>query len=133
MKIEVIVSGLNMGKIGDYSFYMDKNAYKKISSTITASFGSFKPIKGQKVLTDSGGYEEKLSLNGVLIVQPLDQLETLKDMVKARKVLRFTTVQDDIEVVINSINTVKEYFTDSGEHTVASYNLQLEVVYDEIQ
>ncbi len=133
MSLSSLINGMNMGKIGDFVFYIDKNAYKKISQTITATHGSFKPIKGQEVLSDSGGYEVKLTLNGVLVVQPLNALKKLEQYAKDREPLRFTTLQNDMEVVITSINTVKEQFTDNGSQTVTTYNLSLKEVFNDIQ
>jgi len=131
-EIENIVSGLSMGKLGEFAFYMDKNAYKKISQTLSATFGSFKPIKGQERISDAGGYENKLSLNGVLVVQPLNALNSLEDYLKARESLRFTTLNDDIEVLLTNLNITKEHFTDDGNYTVQTYNLSLKEVYDDI-
>jgi len=129
---ENLTSGLSMGKLGDFEFFMDKNAYEKISQTITASFGSFKPIKGQEQLSDSGGFESKISMNGVLVVQPLDALKKLEDFTKKREPIRFTTLENDIDVVITSLATTKKNFLDDGKHTVQTYNLSLKEVYDEL-
>ncbi len=130
--LEVLTNGLSMGKLGEFSFYMDKNAYKKISQTITATNGTFKPIKGQERVSDSGGYERKISLNGVLVVQPLDALKTLDDYTTTREPIRFTTLTDDIEVLISTLTTTKEHFIDDGSYTVQTYNLSLKEVYDEV-
>jgi len=130
--LKSLISGLSMGKLGDFEFYMHKNEYKKISQTLTATHGSFKPIKGQERITDSGGYDLKLSLNGVLVVQPLDALKTLEDYLIAREPIRFTTLNDDIEVLITSLNITQEHFTDDGNYTVQTYNLSLKEVYDEV-
>jgi len=130
--LEVLTNGLSMGKLGEFSFYMDKNEYKKISQTLTATNGTFKPIKGQERVSDSGGYENKISLNGVLVVQPLDALKTLEDYTKAREPIRFTTLSDDIEVLISTLTTTKEHFIDDGSYTVQTYNLSLKEVYDEV-
>ncbi len=128
-----LTNGLSMGKLGEYKFYMNKNAYKKISHSLTNSFGSFKPIKGQEIKTDSGGYSRKISLNGVLVVQSLDALDDLEADFIAREVLRFTTLTADYEVLIMSLNMVQEQFTDDGKYTVQTYNLSLEEVYNELQ
>jgi hypothetical protein len=128
-----LTNGKSMGKLGDYEFYMHKNDYKKISHNFTATFGSFKPIKGQEIKTDSGGYSRKISLNGVLVLEPLDSLKSLEADFKAREPLRFTTLTDDIEVLITSLNIVQEHFVDDGRFTVQTYNLSLEEVYDELQ
>ena len=131
-EIENLTKGLSMGKLGEFAFYMDKNAYKKISKTLTATHGTFKPIKGQERISDSGGYSQTLSLNGVLVVQPLDALKTLEDYLIAREPIRFTTLNDDIEILFTSLNITQEHFTDDGNYTVQTYNLSLKEVYDEI-
>jgi len=130
--LEVLTNGLSMGKLGEFSFYMDKNEYKKISKTLTATHGSFKPIKGQERISDSGGYSQTLSLNGVLVVQPLDALKTLEDYLIAREPIRFTTLNDDIEILFTSLNITQEHFIDDGNYTVQTYNLSLKEVYDEV-
>jgi len=89
---------MNMGKLGNFTFYIKKNEYKKLTETFSVSFGSFKPIKGQETLTDSGGYEHKITLNGVAVVQPIGSLKTLESMAKNREVIRLTTVDIDIDV-----------------------------------
>lgn len=131
-KLKDLTSGSEMGKLGEFAFYMKKNAYKKITKTLTATFGSFKPIKGQERISDAGGYEGKLSLNGVLVLCPLDALKTLEDYCEAREPIRFTTLNDDIEVLITSLNITQEHFLDDGNYTVQTYSLSLKEVYDEI-
>jgi hypothetical protein len=131
--IEKLTNGKSMGKLGDYEFFMNKNDYKKISHSFTATFGSFKPIKGQEVISDSGGYDRKISLNGVLVLEPLDSLKSLEADFRTRRPLRFTTLTDDIEVLIMSLNIVQEHFIDDGRYTVQTYNLSLEEVYNELQ
>jgi phage protein U len=132
MTLSELINGQSMGKLGEFEFYMSKNAYKKISQDITATFGSFTPIKGQERLSDSGGYDRKISLDGVLVVQPLDSLKTLEDYVTKREPIRFTTLNHDIEVVIPSLNMTQEHFLDDGNFTVQNYNLSLKEVYDEL-
>lgn len=127
-----LFNGLSMGKLGDFEFYMSKNAYKKISQTLTAEHGSFKPIKGQERFNASGGWDRKISLDGVLVVQPLDALKTLEDYLIAREPIRFTTLNHDFEVLISSLNITQEHFLDDGNYTVQTYNLSLKEVYDEL-
>jgi phage protein U len=127
-----LTSGSEMGKLGDFVFYMKKNEYEKISQTLTASFGSYKPIKGQERLSKVGGYENKISLNGVLVLCPLKSLETLEDYLKARKPLDLTTLTDDIKVVITSLTITQSHFLDNGNFTAQTYSLSLKEVYDEI-
>jgi hypothetical protein len=134
-KIKKLTTGYDMGKLGDYSFYMKKNEYKKISQSFTATFGSFKPINGQERLSDSGGYSRTISLNGVLVVQPLDALKTLEDYLKARELIRFTPLFTDIDVVITSLNITQSNFigtVDGVNATVQTYNISLKEVYDDI-
>jgi len=131
--LDSLTNGMEMGKLGEFAFYIDKNKYKKISQSLTATHGSFTPIKGQKLLTDSGGYERKITLNGVLVVQPTDALKPLEDYLIARDPIRFTTLQHDLDVVINSLNTTEEHFLDDGRFTVQTYNLSLEESFDELQ
>jgi hypothetical protein len=136
-KIKKLTTGYDMGKLGDYSFYMKKNEYKKISQSFTATFGSFKPINGQERLSDSGGYSRTISLNGVLVVQPLDALKTLEDYLKARELIRFTSLfkNIDINVVITSLNITQSNFIDTVDGvkaTVQTYNISLKEVYDDI-
>lgn len=129
--IDNLISGKDMGKIGDFAFYMDKNQYKKISQTLTATHGEFTPVKGQKSKTDSGGYDNKFTLNGVLVLQPLNALKPLEDYLKAREPIRFTTLKHDIEVLINTLSVTEEHFLDDGKGTVQTYNLSLEEVFND--
>ena len=133
MNLGSLVDGMDMGKLGDFVFYMNKNDYKKISENLKRDYGSFKPIKGQEQLNDAGGYSRTLTLNGVLVLQPLDALKKLDDFLIDGKPLRFTTLTVDFDVVLTSLNTTKEHFTDNGSHTVINYNLSLKEVYDDIQ
>jgi len=127
-----LVSGMDMGKIGDFKFYMNTNEYQKLSKSLSATFGSYKPIKGQERLSDSGGFEQKLSLNGVLVVQPQDALKTLEDYLKTREPLEFTTLRESFKVVITNLNINQSHFLDNGDFTVQDYNLSLKEVYDEL-
>jgi hypothetical protein len=126
-----LTNGSEMGKLGHFVFYMKKNEYEKISKMLTATFGSFKPIKGQERVSDAGGYEGKISLNGVLVLCPLDALESLEDYLKARKPIRFTTLNDDVEVLLNSLTITQSHFL-NGNFTAQTYSLSLQEVYDEL-
>lgn len=128
-----LIIGKDMGKLGEFAFYMDKNEFKKISHSYSATHGEFTPVKGQKTKTDSGGHDHKITLNGVLVVQPTDALKTLEDYLKQREPIRFTTLQDDVEVLINNLNIVQEHFLDDGRFTVQTYNLSLEEVFNDLQ
>lgn len=85
-------SGVGMGKIGIYPFFMHRNAYKAIEDNLTATFGSFFPIKGQEIVTDSGGYTNNIRLNGVLVAQNINSLKPLEWYLKRREKIRFTTI-----------------------------------------
>jgi len=123
---------MNMGKLGSFTFYIKKNEYKKLTETFSVSFGSFKPIKGQEMLTDSGGYEHKITLNGVAVVQPIGSLKTLESMAKNREVIRLTTVDIDIDVVITALTLEKSHFIDDGKYTVQTYNITIKEVFNDI-
>ena len=123
---------MNMGKLGDFTFYVKKNEYKKLTESFTVSFGSFKPIKGQELLSDSGGYEHKITLNGVAVVQPIGSLKTLESIAKNREIIRLTTVDIDIDVVITALTLKKSHFIDDGKYTVQTYNITLKEVFHDI-
>ena len=125
-------AGVSMGKIGMYPFFMHTNDFKAIEESLTASFGSFKPIKGQDILSDSGGYGSSIKLNGVLVAQSLNALKPLKWYLKKREPIRFTTISFDKEVVITSLQTTKNFFTTTGAFRVQSYNIVLKEVYNDI-
>jgi len=124
--------GLVMGKLGDFTFVMHRNAYRQITKAITADFGSYKPINGQEVLTDSGGYGETITVNGVLVVQPVGALKPLEAYIKARSELRFTTITEDMTVVLTHATFNRSRFYLTGRHRVQSYNLTLKAVYNGI-
>jgi len=130
--LESLINGLSMGKLGDFEFYMHQNDYKEIAKNLTATFGSLKPAKGQEQLNKNGGYSQAISLKGVLVVQPLEALKTLEDYTKNREPIRFTTLDTDIEVIINSLNTTQKMFLDNGKFTVQNYSLSLKEIYDAI-
>ena len=133
--LQDLTSGMEMGKLGNYSFYMKKNEYEKISQSFTATFGTFKPIKGQERISNSGGYSRTISLNGVLVLCPLDSLKKLEDYLIAREPIRFTPLFTDIDVVITSLNITQSSFVGTVEGvnaTVQTYNLSLKEVYDEV-
>lgn len=120
-----------MGKIGNFSFYMNKNDYQSISKKIEANFNSYKPIDGQETLNTNGGYTQTVDLQGVLVVEPLDSLTTLENYCKDRKALRFTTLNHDLDVVITFLNITQKNFVTNGNYTVQEYSLSLKEVYDE--
>jgi phage protein U len=130
--LSTLVNGMDMGKIGDFKFYMNKNEYKKISKSLSVTFGSFKPIKGQERLSDSGGFSRTISLNGFLVLQPLDSLKSLEDYAEAREPLELTTLRESFSVVITSLNINQSHFLDNGDYTVQDYSLSLKEVYDEL-
>lgn len=130
--LQSLVSGMDMGKIGDFKFYMKKNDYQKLSKILSATFGSYKPLKGQERLSDSGGFERKINLSGVLVVQPLDALKKLEDYVEKREPLEFTTLRESYKVVITNLSINQSHFLDNGDFTVQDYNLSLKEVYDEL-
>lgn len=125
-------AGVSMGKLGSYPFFMHTNDYKVIEESLSASFGSFKPIKGQEILSDSGGYDGVIRLNGVLVAQSLHALKPLEWYLKRREAIRFTTISFDKEVVITNLQTTKNFFATTGAFRVQSYNIALKEVYNDI-
>ena len=121
-------SGVGMGKIGIYQFFMHHNAYKAIEENLNATFGSFPPIKGQEIVTDSGGYTNDIRLNGVLVAENINSLKPLEWYLKQREKIRFTTITYDVECLITSLSTTKSFFTIVGEHRVQTYNMSLKVM-----
>ena len=126
------VVGNLMGRLGYYPFSMDKNEFKKVTQTLNAEFGRYKPIKGQTLIGNSGGYTRKINLNGILVAQSMHSLKPLEWYLMKREPIRFTTLFTDMEVIITSISETKEYFQAFGKFQVQSYNITLEEVYDEI-
>jgi len=124
--------GAVMGKLGMFPFFMHHNDFKQIQEQLRASFSSYKPIKGQEVLGDSGGFGRNITLDGVLVAEPIDDLKALKWMLMMREPIRLTTIDDDLEVVIEGLTITKSNFKVNGEFTVQRYNLQLKEVYGEL-
>ena len=124
--------GAVMGKLGLFPFFMHHNEFKTITETLNADFSSYKPIKGQEVLGDSGGFSGNITLNGILVAEPIHAVEPLKWLLKMRNPLRFTTLESDIEAVITSLTATKTYFTIHGTHRVQTYNITLKEVYGSI-
>ena len=125
-------AGAVMGKLDDFAFFMHQNDFKQISENMTASFSSYQPIKGQKLLGDSGGFEHIITLNGVLVAEPIEGLNPLKFMLMERKPLQFTTLTFDYDVVMKSYSPTKQSFGLIGDHRVESYNIVLERIYGDI-
>ena len=130
--LKSLTNGLEMGKLGDFIFYMDKNEYKKISQTLTATNSTFIPTRGQEQVSFNGGFNRKISLNGILVLMPLDAIMLLEEYLINRKPIRFTPLFTDINVLITSLTITQEHFTDDGNYTVQTYNLSLKEVYDEV-
>ena len=125
-------AGVSMGKLGAYPFFMHSNDYKSLEESLSADFGSFKPIKGQEILSDSGGYSEIFRLNGVLVAENIHSLKPLKWYLKRREPIRFTTVSLDFECVIKNLQIQKSHFTISGNYKVQNYNITLQKVYNAV-
>jgi hypothetical protein len=124
--------GAVMGKLGMYPFFMHHNTFKQLTKTINAEFSRYKPIKGQVVLGDSGGFSETLNLNGILVAEPVHTTKPLEWYAKMRKPLRFTTLVHDEKIVITTLTKTESHFSILGRHRVQSYDLQMEVVYGSI-
>lgn len=118
-----------MGKIGMFPFFMHHNEFKRITETLTANFGSYKPIKGQEILSDSGGFGRQFTMNGILVAEPIHALKPLDYLLMMRKPVRFTTLEHDFDVVMTNLSKTKEYFTIHGTHRVQSYNISMKEVY----
>jgi len=118
--------GMVMGKLGDFSFYMHENGYKKLKQSLTASRSSFTPIQGQKILINDTKYERKFSLSGVLVVQPINALKDLESYLISGECIRFSTIEDDFLVVINSLNSDRSFFLEDGKFTVQNYDIGFE-------
>ena len=121
--------GLVMGRLGDFPFIMHINDYKTLTKPVTAEFGSYKPIQGQEILSDTGGYGETIHINGILVAQPVKSTKTLEYYTKARSPLRLTTMTEDMQVVIKQSQFKQTHFYLTGSHRVQQYDLQLKGVY----
>lgn len=124
--------GMSMGKLNDYEFFMTKNAYNSITDTMTAEFKSFDSFNGLERLYGEPKRRRTISLNGVLVVQPLDSLKNLQADIRIGQRIRFTTIDDDIYCVITSLTITKKHFTDNGSATVQEYNIKLKEVLEEL-
>jgi hypothetical protein len=124
-----VAGGAVMGKIGNFPFMMHQNEYKKVSKTITAEFAKYKPIEGQVLHGSSGGFTEAITVNGILVVQPINALDPLEWYVKMRSPLRYTTLDEDIDVVLTQAVFTKTHHSIHGRHRVQLYNLQMEGIY----
>lgn len=125
-------NGAVMGKLDDFAFFMHKNDFKQIQESMTADFSSYKPIKGQELLGDSGGFSHNITLNGVLVAEPIEGLNPLKFMLMERKPLQFTTLTFDYDVVMVSYSPTKQSFGLIGDHRVESYNIVLKRIYGDL-
>jgi len=127
-----LLGGVVMGKIGSFPIFMHQNHYKQIQKKIEANFTSYQPIKGQEVLGMTVSYSESITLNGVVVAQPINELKPLEWMVKMGKPTRFTTLDSDIDIVIKSLQQTQTLFYPNGEHTVNKYNLTFKGVYGDL-
>ena len=125
-------SGAVMGKINEFPFAIHKNELKKITETYSADFTSYQPIKGQEVLGMAISYKREITLNGVLIAQPINTTEPLEWFLKIGKSVRFTTLETDMEAIIPKLIKNKEKFYINGEHRVETYSISLKEVYNEL-
>jgi phage protein U len=124
--------GAEMGRLGDYPFYMHHNDYKQLAFNGTSDFSTYKPIKGLALTGDSGGTQGTLSLNGVLVAEPIHALSSIKDMWLMREPIRLTTLTLDTWVVITNYNEVQSNFYIDGTARVSRYSLTLKEVYGEL-
>ena len=124
--------GAVMGKLDNFVFFMHKNNFQQIQESMSADFSSYKPIKGQELLGDSGGFNHTITLNGVLVAQPINALNPLKFMLMERKPLSFTTLTFDYDVVMTSYSPTKQSFGLIGDHRVESYNIVLKRIYGDL-
>lgn len=127
------IQGMNMGKLNDFTFYMGKNEYQKITDTLSANFSSIDSSNGVERLKGQPIIKREIKLNGVLVVQPLDSLKSLQADVRIGDKIRFTTIDDDISCVITSLQVTKRLFTDNGSATVQEYNISLKEVLEDLQ
>ena len=131
--MENLVSGMNMGKLNDFTFYMNKNEYKKVTDTITANFKTIDSSNGFERLQGQPIIKREIKLNGVLVLQPLDSFKSLQADLRIGEIIRFTTIDDDISCVLTSLQVTKKFFTDNGSATVQEYNISLKEVLEELQ
>jgi len=130
--MSMAAGGSVMGKLGMYPFFMHHNTFKQLVKTINAEYSKYKPIKGQVVLGDSGGFSETFTLNGVLVAEPTQSLNPLEWYTKFRQPIRLTTLVHDEQVVINTLTETQSHFSILGRHRVQSYDISMEVVYGSV-
>lgn len=121
--------GAVMAKLNGYAFFMHQNDFKRISESMTADFSFYKPIKGQEIAGDSGGFHHNITLNGVLVAQPLNALDPFKYMLMNREPLVLSTLTFDYDVLMMNISLGKEKFGLIGDHRVQSYTISLKRIY----
>lgn len=125
-------NGAVMGKLGEYPFSMNQNDYNEIDNNLMSTFSAYQPIKGLALTGDSGGTGRNIRLNGVLVAEPIAAIKTLEYLLKRRETIRFTTIDDDFQVVITGLSVVHKNFFIDGKSRVQIYNLTLKEVYGEI-
>jgi len=121
-----VTTGLLLGKLGNYPFVMNFNAYKKLNQTFQAKHSSYTPLVGQTQVLEKTSHSHVLTLNGVLVKQPVSSVDILQSYLEEGKVLRFTTNELDIEVKISSLRIVNSHHVKGGRVQVKQYNITLE-------
>lgn len=112
----------------DYFFSMDRADYQNIKEKISANWNRVNRLGSNVLHQKTNGWEETISMSGVLILKSTGELEELKNIVK--KGIPVTLVLpgtwEIFRVVVLDIDIEKDVFIGQGVEVRKKFTLNME-------
>jgi len=96
----------------------------EIEESLELRFGKVDRINNNPKYQDLNKFEESITIKGEIIKESIHKLEPLKDIAKAKKSVRFTTIKGSFMVLITSIKVSKKTFL-RGAELIKEFTIEL--------
>jgi len=95
-----------------------------LDESLDINFAEINRIYNNPYHQDLNGYKEQISIKGELIKNDLWQTETLKEIAKKKRAVRYTTLEESFLVLVVSVKVGKKFFI-RGKSLYKSYEIVL--------
>lgn len=122
-----------LAKLDNYTFLMEKSDFDEMTEQFRFAYSEHKRLNNHSSLQAVGAWSQDITVRGLLVQQKMNTLDALVKLASKKEKVRFTTKEDDFDVVITDIQKGKTLYNKDGTFMVQSYNAKMKRVFKQWQ
>lgn len=117
-----------LAQIDDFMFEVNKTSFDNLKRSISYKFSLNERIKNFNTFQNIGKYEEKIELEGVLLLKSQEQLKKFETMAKEKKARTLAFGDGTCKtIIILSLDLNQSQFLNNGSFLRQSFKIDLAV------